>query len=84
MRNITLVEALKERQGDRSQSDFAAEIGIQQGSLSKLYLGYRSVGPEMAAKIIQRFPELQPLVLQTLFRTSVEQSLATETSQPAA
>lgn len=55
---LNLIDKLKERQGDKSQMEFAAEIGISQGALSRIYSGDRTIGTKAARKIRQRFPEL--------------------------
>lgn len=55
---MSLVEELKRRQAGKSQEVFAAEIGITQSMLSRLYSGERTVGKAVARRIKRRFPDL--------------------------
>lgn len=55
---MDLVEELKRRQGDKTQMEFAAEIGINQGNLSRIYSGDRRIGARVARKLKKRFPDL--------------------------
>lgn len=55
---MTLVDKLKERQGEKSQMEFATELRISQGTLSRIYSGDRNIGTRAARKIRQRFPDL--------------------------
>lgn len=55
---MRLIESLRSRQGERSQQEFATELGVAQGTVSKIYSGYRGIGPDVARKIVRRYPEL--------------------------
>lgn len=55
---MSLVGKLKERQGNKSQMEFAAELGVNQAALSRIYRGERAIGARVAKKIAKRFPEL--------------------------
>ena len=53
-----IIAELRRRQGRQSQRAFAAELGISQTTLWRLYHG-RRIGPRPARQIARRFPELQ-------------------------
>lgn len=53
-----LIEKLKVLQGRKTQEEFAAELGISQSQLSRIYQGDRRVGIKLARRIRQRYPEL--------------------------
>lgn len=55
---MSLVDRLKERQGDKTQMQFATELGITQSALSRIYSKDRRIGPRVAGRIRARFPEL--------------------------
>ncbi|MFA6046661.1 MAG: helix-turn-helix transcriptional regulator [Phycisphaerales bacterium] len=55
---MSLVEKLQHLQGERNQDEFAAHLGISQGTLSRIYAGKRQLGQDVAAKIARRHPEL--------------------------
>jgi len=55
---MDIIEKLKEKQGEKSQTEFAAELGITQSYLSKIYAGERRITLDMAKRIQVRFPEL--------------------------
>lgn len=64
--NARLVEALRERQGDQSQVEFAAALGVSQTLISLLYSGEYRIGRSAAGKILARYPELRNLVADVL------------------
>jgi len=53
---MSLIESLKEKQGDKTQVEFARELGISQSVLSRIYRSERRIGRRVAAKIAERFP----------------------------
>ncbi len=55
---MDLVRRLKDLQGDKTQTEFANELGVSQSNLSRIYSGDRSIGVDVARKIRMRFPEL--------------------------
>ena len=55
---MVLIEKLKELQGDKSQQQFARELGINQSALSRIYSGDRRIGVRVARKIRKRYPDL--------------------------
>ncbi len=55
---MRLIEKLQERQGNKTQAEFAAELGITQAALSRIYSEDRSIGIKVAKRISKRFPDL--------------------------
>ena len=55
---MSLLERLKQLQGDKSQAEFAAELGITQPTLSRIYSGNRRIGARAARAIGRRYPQL--------------------------
>lgn len=53
-----LVERLREKQGDRTQSAMAKELGITQSMLSRLYRGEREIGIDLLLKVAVRYPDI--------------------------
>lgn len=68
---MTLADKLKRLQGDRSQAEFAAELGITQPTLSRIYDGKRQIGRRVAQKITRRYPELAFDVAAFLLATDI-------------
>lgn len=72
--NATLVQRLKEQQGERTQAEFAKFLGISRSTLSRLYSGERRVGLETLRRIGERYPNLVSLFLSesvSLINTNV-------------
>lgn len=63
---VSLMEALKARQGTRSQQEFADELGIGQSYLSQLYRGEKHLSRDAARRIAQNVPELKDEVADYL------------------
>ena len=59
----SLVGILKEKQGEQTQAEFAAKLGIRQSALSMIYAGQRNIGIHSARKIAARFPDLANVLL---------------------
>jgi transcriptional regulator with XRE-family HTH domain len=55
---MNLIDRLKERQGDKTQAEFASYLGISQSALSRIYSGERTIGQGVARKIKRRYPDL--------------------------
>jgi len=55
---VSVIERLRQLQGDRSDEAFATELGIAQPTLSRIYKGSRGLGRRVAQKIARRYPEL--------------------------
>ena len=53
-----LVRQLKQRQGDRTQAEFAKFLGISQPMLSRLYRQERNIGLDTFLQIARRYPDL--------------------------
>lgn len=47
LREADLISLLKKKQGERTASEFAREIGISPSYLSDIYLGRRAPGPSV-------------------------------------
>jgi len=59
-----IVTRLKELQRQRTQAEFAAELEISQGMLSKIYARKRRIGITTARAIVRHYPDLTlPLAL---------------------
>lgn len=55
---MSTIAKIKELQGERSQGQFAAELGISQSTLSRIYSGRRRLGEKVARRIARRYPAL--------------------------
>lgn len=55
---MTLIEALKVRQGETSQVEFARRLEISAAMLSRIYSGERLVGEAIVRRIVRAYPEL--------------------------
>lgn len=51
-----LVAILKKYQGDMTQEEYAARLGIAQGTLSLIYRGRRGLGMEVLRALSRAFP----------------------------
>lgn len=56
---MDLIDKLKKLQGDKSQQEFASDLGIDQSVLSRLYSGEIGVGKKTAKAICEKHPELR-------------------------
>lgn len=78
-----LVERLRERQGDRSQNEYAEFLGISRAMLSRLYSQDRQIGVETLTRICERYPDLAYLFLSesvsSVYTTAVQSE---ETPRP--
>ena len=54
---------LRELQGNRSQADFAALLGISQPMLSMVYQGSRRLGRDTIVRLIEMFPDQQDTII---------------------
>ena len=61
-----LMDQLRERQGGRTQEEFAAFLGISQAGLSYLYNGGRKLGIKNAQAIAKAYPDLTDAVTDYL------------------
>lgn len=59
----SLIERLRERQGNRNQTTFAEFLGISLPTLSRLYSGEREVGMDTLMQIGKVYPDLAFLFL---------------------
>lgn len=55
---MSFIEKLKEKQGKRSQLDFAADLHIDQSILSRLLRGERRKSWRILANIFAKYPSL--------------------------
>jgi plasmid maintenance system antidote protein VapI len=63
---VSLVEVLKQKQGNKSQRKFAAELGFHQSNLAMIYAGKRRVPPKLAYRMAETWEEIRPLVMEYL------------------
>lgn len=63
-----LIMALRDRQGDRTQREFALELSISESMLSRLYFGSRRPGIDVLTRIYTALPSLQSEVMSCLFQ----------------
>lgn len=61
---MKLVDALKDKQGERTQAEFARELEIDQPTLSKIYSNERGISRRLARRIVQLYPDLEPEVVR--------------------
>lgn len=54
---MSLVELMRELQGDESQERFAARIGVHQTMVSAIYRGEKRPGLRVVAGLLRAFPE---------------------------
>lgn len=54
-----LIEKLKAKQGDMSDTDFAEKLGMSRTMLALVYNGQRQPGLEFLKAVIKAFPDLQ-------------------------
>jgi transcriptional regulator with XRE-family HTH domain len=59
----SLVGILREKQGEQTQAEFAAKLGIRQSALSMIYAGQRNIGIHSARKIAAVYPDLKDELL---------------------
>lgn len=65
---MLIQDRLRELQGEKTQSEFAAEIGIDQSTLSRLMRGEIALGRRTAQMLCRRFPELSLEIASFLLR----------------
>lgn len=58
-----LVQRLKERQGSRSQTEYAEFLGISRAMLSRLYSQDRQIGVDTLTRVCEKYPDLAYLFL---------------------
>lgn len=54
---MTISEVLRHYQGDMTQEEYAAQLGIAQGTLSLIYSGRRGVGMDVLRALARAYPE---------------------------
>ncbi len=72
-----LLEALWEKRGEMTQVQFAAHLGVAQTSVSSLFARRNPPTRRVAAGIVTRYPELEPLVVAVM-RESFKAKVAEE------
>ncbi len=60
-------ELFRELMGDRSQTEFAEELGITQAAVSAILLGKRSVGARVTRQLILAFPDREREIQAAFF-----------------
>jgi len=68
---MTLVDLMKELQGEQTQEEFAALIGATQAMVSAILLGKRGIGRKTVQGLMRAFPERSDEI-QSLFFLSQE------------
>lgn len=61
-----LAAILKRYQGAMTQEEYAAHLGITQGTLSLIFSGRRGVGTEVLRALARAFPESGPEIAEAL------------------
>lgn len=64
---MTFAELLKELQGDRSQDEFAKEVGLGQPTISMLLSGQRQPGITVIRKLCKAYPGQQDRIMDIFF-----------------
>lgn len=67
-----LTEALRKLQGEKSQGEFARELGIPQSTLSRIYSGQMELTLRTARRICRHYPELAADVQAFLLRRDMQ------------
>lgn len=52
-----LAAILRDRQGTMTQDEYAARLGISQGTLSLIYSGKRGVGTDVLRAFLRAYPD---------------------------
>ncbi len=52
-----LAAILRDRQGTMTQEEYAAHLGIAQGTLSLIYSGKRGIGTEVLRAFLRAYPD---------------------------
>ena len=52
-----LAAILRDRQGSMTQEEYAARLGIAQGTLSLIYSGKRGVGTDVLRAFLRAYPD---------------------------
>lgn len=63
---MDLKDRLLQRQGNKTQVEFARDLGMTQSTLSMFYSGERRLGPLSARRIARIYPDLEPAVVDYL------------------
>lgn len=64
---MTFVELLIELQGNRSQNEFAREVGLGQPTISMLLSGQRNPGITVIRKLCEAYPSEQSRIMCIFF-----------------
>lgn len=54
---MTLIELMRELQGEDSQEQFAARIGVHQSMVSQIYSGIKLPGRRVVTGLARAYPE---------------------------
>lgn len=60
---MTGIELLRELQGERSQEQFASDLGVARSTIAMIYLGHRRPGRQFLEGLIQAFPTRREEIL---------------------
>ncbi len=66
---MDVLKILKALQGEKSQRQFAAELGVPQPLLCQWYTGERKISAHYARIIVKHYPWLEPEMKDYLFRS---------------
>lgn len=61
-----LIDSVKQVQGKKTQRDFARTVGISEAALSMLYNGQRPLGPRIARRLREAYPDLMLVLAEAL------------------
>lgn len=82
---MTVAALVRELQGELSQEELAAKLGITQAMVSALALGKRGMGRKVAYGMIRAFPDKRDLVLSLFFaRNDNNRDMATTDDEDVA
>jgi transcriptional regulator with XRE-family HTH domain len=71
---MSIVNVMRQCQGDMSQNDFAQLLGISQPTLSMIYARQRNPGRHVLAHLVKAFPETRDDVVRFLFASEYHDS----------
>lgn len=74
-----LVELLKEYQGDRNMTEYAADLGLSVPTISTVYSGTRKPDRIVIAAFLRRYPE----AAEAVGRAQLADATATRDPEPA-
>lgn len=74
--SVDLIEIVRQRRGERSQEEYAKDLGIGQSTLSMLLAGKIPLGPRVAKRVRALYPDLTFALAEHVLGSQGEDSAA--------